>query len=183
MNAAGTTDGGYDAIPTAADPNGGLTKRTDSDEDQVVPPLQKRAGFSNANAAQIQTMKDLIAMWDLPGLPATGKQVSQSLHGAYAAVQFARNLHAAQMFGIDVQQLLSQLRIVHLAAWPMCVQYHVYIAALLAKAVTAFVLMVCIVMCISTITSSKFALSTDDVDLHASGRHPYGAGELAYLQA
>lgn len=75
-HAAGWTDGGYDAIPTAADPNGGLTKRTTGDEDAVVPGLQKRAGFANANAKQIQTIKDLIAMWDLPGLAATGKQVS-----------------------------------------------------------------------------------------------------------
>ena len=36
LNAVGWTDGGYDAIPTSADPNGGLTKRADSDEDAVV---------------------------------------------------------------------------------------------------------------------------------------------------
>ena len=64
------------SIPTTADPNGALTKRTDSDEDQVVPPLTKCAGFTNANAAQTDTIKTLISMWTDSGLDAGQRQVS-----------------------------------------------------------------------------------------------------------
>lgn len=78
--AVGWTDGGYDAIPTAADPGGSLTKRTNSDEDAVVPPLTKRAGFSNANAAQTDTIKTLISMWTDSGLDAGQRQVSGAGH-------------------------------------------------------------------------------------------------------
>ena len=76
LNAVGWTDGGYDAIPTSADPNGGLTKRADSDEDAVVPPLTKRAGFANANANQISIIKTLISMWTDSGLDPNTRQVS-----------------------------------------------------------------------------------------------------------
>ena len=69
------TEPGYDAVPVTADPNGALDKRGLSDEDAVVPPLQKRAGFSNANAAMVADMKTLISMWDLPSI-TTGKQVT-----------------------------------------------------------------------------------------------------------
>ncbi|KAL3162673.1 hypothetical protein ABBQ38_008717 [Trebouxia sp. C0009 RCD-2024] len=114
----GWTDGGYDAIPTSADPNGALTKRTDSDEDQVVPPLTKRAGFANANAAQTDTIKTLISMWTDSGLDASQRQgtlltyqgfrIDQQLNGPVQrgangdnylqlAVQSGSNLYAAVM--------------------------------------------------------------------------------------
>lgn len=114
----GWTDGGYDAIPTAADPGGSLTKRTNSDEDAVVPPLTKRAGFSNANAAQTDTIKTLISMWTDSGLDAGQRQgtmityqgfrIDQQLNGPVQrgndgdmylqlAVQSGSNLYAAVM--------------------------------------------------------------------------------------
>ena len=76
VHAVGWTDGGYDAVPLAADPNGALTAIFNSEEAEIVPPLTKRAGFANANAAQIDTIKTLISMWHDSGLDFGQRQVS-----------------------------------------------------------------------------------------------------------
>ena len=77
--AVGFTEQGYDAIPLTADPNQNLQKRSDSDEDLVVPPLQKRAGFSLPSSAQIKVIKELISQWTDAGLDESTKQVRQQL--------------------------------------------------------------------------------------------------------
>lgn len=111
---AGFTEDGYDAIPLTADPGQGLQKRSEGDEDLVVPDLQKRAGFTIPNNAQIATIKQLIGMWTDPGLDESTKQktlltlgnfrIDQQLNGPVVrngvkylqlAVQSGKDLYAA----------------------------------------------------------------------------------------
>ncbi|KAK9830658.1 hypothetical protein WJX74_000940 [Apatococcus lobatus] len=73
---SGYTGDGYDCVPLTADPGNRLAKRSQSDVDAALPSLTKRRPYAESSAHMKSVMKELIAMWDLDGLQATGKQWS-----------------------------------------------------------------------------------------------------------